>query len=75
MSVDLNADFQRATARAKSAARKSAQCDSVTLGNDQNADEVSNQNRPDLPSDSDSSRCLPNKQVGGKGLEPLTLAV
>ena len=29
-----------------------------------------NENRPDLPSDSDASRYLPNDQVGAVGFEP-----
>ena len=75
MCVDLNADFQRATGRAKSAAQNPAQSASITVGKGKEATKPTNRNRPVLPSDSDSSRCLLNNQVGDTGLEPVTSRV
>jgi hypothetical protein len=75
MCVDLDADFQRANGRAKCAAQNPAQSEAVMTGTGKEVAKSVNENRPILPGDSDVSRCLHTEQVGGKGLEPLTLAV
>ena len=75
MCVDLDADFQRATGRAKGAAQNQAQYKSITTGKGKEAVKATNKNRPVLPSDTDQSRCLLNNQVGDTGLEPVTSRV
>ena len=67
---------QTAPARGRAeAAQNAAHSTSITTGTHREAAKSANENRPDLPSDSDQSRYLTNTQVGGKGFEPLTLAV
>ena len=73
--VDLDADFQRATGRGKSAAQNPAQYTSITTGRDKEEAGAANKDRPDLPSHTESSRYLPNGQVGDIGLEPTTSRV
>ena len=76
MCVDLDADFQRATGRkAKGAAQNPAQSVAVSAGKAQESANASNEKRPEIPSVTDSSRCLPNNQVGDTGLEPVTSRV
>jgi hypothetical protein len=72
MCVDLDADFQRATGRTKSAAQNQAQYTSITTGMGKEANKATNENRPVLPSDSGQSRCLPNNQVGPTRFELVT---
>ena len=55
---------------AKNAAQNQAQSTAVTVGKRENRPKPENENRPDLPSDSDASRYLPNDQVGAVGFEP-----
>lgn len=54
-----------------SAAQNQAQSAAVTVGTDQDSVKAA-KNRPDLPSDSDQSRYLPNDQVPATGFEPVT---
>jgi integrase len=73
--VDLDAGFQRAAGRGKSAAQNQAQYASIPAEKGREAAKAVNKDRPDLPSDADPSRCLLNRQVGDIGLEPTTSRV
>ena len=75
MCVDLDADFQRAIGRGKSAAQNPAQYMSIPTGKDKEAAKAQNKDRPDLPSDTETSRCLSSDPVGDIGLEPTTSRV
>jgi hypothetical protein len=76
MCVDLNADFQRATARKpKGAAQNQEQCVSIRVGKEKNVRRHANEKRPDLPSVTDSSSYLLDNRVGDTGLEPVTSRV
>jgi len=52
-----------------SAAQNPAQSTAVSVSKGREAAEAANENRPDLPSDSDQSRYLLNSQVGAVGTE------
>ena len=52
------------------AAQNPAQSAAVNKGNAPESSERNDENHPGLPSDSDSSRCLLNNQVGAVGFEP-----
>ena len=73
-----DAHFAKAVAELKDqspgggAAQNQAQSEPVSVGKCEESGETRNENRPDLPSDSDQSRCLPNNQVAATGLEPVT---
>jgi hypothetical protein len=54
------------------AAQNPVQSEPVSVGTDEESAKATNGNRPDLPSDSDQSLCLPNDQVAATGLEPVT---
>ena len=54
------------------AAQNPAQSESVSVGKNVEPGKSTNQNRSDLPSDSEHSRCLLNDQVAATGLEPVT---
>ncbi len=57
------------------AAQNPAQSAAVTAGTGEKPTNATNKNRPDLPSDSSSSRYLHIDQVGDTGLEPVTSSV
>ena len=54
---------------------RAAQSAAVTGRKGEKTARYRNENRPVLPSDSDSSRCSSNDQVGDTGLEPVTSRV
>ena len=54
------------------AAQNPAQSEAVTVGRSKQATKSENQNRRDLPSDSEESRYLPNHQLPASGFEPET---
>jgi len=55
-----------------SAAQNPALSEAVSVGMSKEATQDTNEKRPVLPSDSDSSRYFPNNQVAATGLEPVT---
>jgi hypothetical protein len=54
------------------AAQNPAHSTAVSTGNDQDQAQVQNENRPDLPSDSDQSRYLHDMLVTPTGFEPVS---
>ena len=71
-----DAHFAQAVAepqnRPEQAAHNPAQSTAVSYGNDQDAIHASNEDRPELPSDTSSSRCLHDMQVTPTGFEPVS---
>ena len=72
-----DAHFEKAAkvptpAKREQAAQNQAQSEPVSVGTDEDAAKAINENRPDLPSDSDDSRCLLKDQVPASGFEPET---
>jgi hypothetical protein len=57
--------------RPEEAAQNPAQSGAVTVGNDQDSIEGTNEDRPDLPGDTSAHRCLHSKQVTPTGIEPV----
>jgi hypothetical protein len=54
----------------KGAAKNQAQSAAATTGNDQDSTSATNENRPELPGDSDEYGSLLNIHMGAVGFEP-----